>query len=362
VLYDFARPLLFTLDPEAAHTAAFKALERAHRLGLARVLTRGVASDPVHVMGLAFDNPVGLAAGLDKNAAHIDALFDLGFGFVEVGTVTPLPQPGNPRPRLFRLTQAKALINRFGFNNDGIDEFVARVTASTWAHRTGRVVGLNLGKNAATPIEQALTDYQLGLRAVYPLLVERPGYVTVNISSPNTKDLRTLQKGSGLEQLLAGLREERLRLAEQHAHRVPMAVKVAPDLADDDLRRIADAFVDTGIDAVIATNTTTSREAVAGLPNSNESGGLSGAPLRERATEVVALLHEHLGNALPIIGVGGIMSGQDATEKLRAGASLVQLYTGLIYRGPTLVTECRRAILQLRTSMDAGLCPAPSKP
>jgi dihydroorotate dehydrogenase len=345
VLYDLARPFIFTLDPETAHHVAFANLRRAHALGLTRLLRPHVADDPVEVMGLAFPNPVGLAAGLDKNAEHIDALADFGFGFIEVGTVTPRPQPGNPAPRLFRLPKAAALINRMGFNNEGLDRFVANVQAS----RSRQVVlGLNIGKNADTPIERALDDYLAGLRRVYPLLLERPGYVAVNISSPNTSNLRSLQGGAALRSLLAGLRKARLQLADQHGTMVPLAVKIAPDLDDAELPRIADSLVTNGIDAVIATNTTVARDAVAGLPHAAEAGGLSGAPLTARSTEVVRLLAERLKGALPVIGVGGIMSGEDAVAKVAAGAALVQLYTGIIYRGPALVGECRRAILRHR--------------
>ncbi len=345
MLYDLARPFIFTLDPETAHHVAFANLRRAHALGLTRLLRPHVADDPVEVMGLAFPNPVGLAAGLDKNAEHIDALADFGFGFIEVGTVTPRPQPGNPAPRLFRLPKAAALINRMGFNNEGLDRFVANVQAS----RSRQVVlGLNIGKNADTPIERALDDYLAGLRRVYPLLLERPGYVAVNISSPNTSNLRSLQGGAALRSLLAGLRKARLQLADQHGTMVPLAVKIAPDLDDAELPRIADSLVANGIDAVIATNTTVARDAVAGLPHAAEAGGLSGAPLTARSTEVVRLLAERLKGALPVIGVGGIMSGEDAVAKVAAGAALVQLYTGIIYRGPALVGECRRAILRHR--------------
>jgi dihydroorotate dehydrogenase len=345
VLYDLARPFIFTLDPETAHHVAFANLRRAHALGLTRLLRPHVADDPVELMGLAFPNPVGLAAGLDKNAEHIDALADFGFGFIEVGTVTPRPQPGNPAPRLFRLPKAAALINRMGFNNEGLERFVANVQAS----RSRQVVlGLNIGKNADTPIERALDDYLAGLRRVYPLLLERPGYVAVNISSPNTSNLRSLQGGAELRSLLAGLRKARLQLADQHGTMVPLAVKIAPDLDDAELPRIADSLVANGIDAVIATNTTVARDAVAGLPHAAEAGGLSGAPLTARSTEVVRLLAERLKGALPVIGVGGIMSGEDAVAKVAAGAALVQLYTGIIYRGPALVGECRRAILRHR--------------
>ena len=345
MLYDLARPFIFTLDPETAHHLAFSNLDRAHALGLTRLLRPRVADDPVECMGLDFTNPVGLAAGLDKNAEHIDALADFGFGFVEVGTVTPRPQPGNPAPRLFRLPKASALINRMGFNNEGLDRFVANVQAS---RRRDVVLGLNIGKNADTPIERALDDYLTGLRRVYPLLLDRPGYVAVNISSPNTKNLRALQGGAELKALLSGLRKARSELAQRHGKRVPLAVKIAPDLDDAELPRIADALVKHDIDAVIATNTTIGRDGVAGLPHAQETGGLSGAPLSARSTEVVRLLARHLAEEMPVIGVGGIMRGDDAAEKIAAGAALVQLYTGIIYRGPALVGECRRAILRQR--------------
>ena len=348
MLYELARPFIFRINPELAHDLAFGNLARAHALGLTRILRPAVADDPVTAMGLDFRNPVGLAAGLDKNAEYIDALGDFGFGFIEAGTATPLAQPGNPRPRIFRLPQAQALINRMGFNNEGLDRFVARVRASRAFAAGGGVLGLNIGKNAATPIERALDDYLLGLRAVYPLLVERAGYVAVNISSPNTRNLRALQGGEELAALLRGLRDERLRLADRYGRTVPMAVKIAPDLADAELPRVAAALIEHGIDAVIATNTTLERAAVSGLQHADETGGLSGAPLRARATDVIALLARQLRGALPIIGVGGIMRGADAVEKLQAGATLVQVYTGLVYRGPALVGECRRAILSWR--------------
>jgi dihydroorotate dehydrogenase len=355
MLYRALRPLVFRLEPERAHDLAFHGLLRAYQLGLTRVLRPRVADDPVTIMGLRWRNPVGLAAGLDKNAEYLDALGDFGFGFIEAGTVTPRPQPGNPPPRVFRLPRAEALINRMGFNNDGLERFVARVRASRAFTRAGGVLGLNLGKNAATPIERALDDYRLGLRAVYPLLVERAGYVAINISSPNTPGLRALQGGGELDSLLRGLREERARLGDAHGRRVPLAVKIAPDLDDEQLPRLADALVAHGMDALIATNTTLARDAVLGLPHADEAGGLSGAPLRARATRVIELLARHLRGALPIIGVGGILSGADAVEKMQAGASVVQLYTGIIYRGPALVGECRRAILDWRRqAVDPG--------
>lgn len=354
MLYELARPLIFKFGPETAHELAFGNLARAHKLGLTRILRPSVPDDPVDLMGLRFPNPVGLGAGLDKNADYIDALDDFGFGFIEAGTVTPRPQPGNPPPRAFRLPKAKALINRMGFNNLGLEHFVTQIGASRSFSAQGGVLGLNIGKNADTPIERALDDYLICLRAVYPLLIERQGYVAVNISSPNTKNLRSLQGGGELEQLLQGLRDERKRLADQHGRSVPMAVKIAPDLDNADFPRVVDTMVAQGVDAVIATNTTLARDAVRGLPHAEESGGLSGAPLRERATEVIGLLANHLKGALPIIGVGGIMCGADASEKIRAGAALVQIYTGLIYRGPALVGECRRAILALRAGQSTA--------
>jgi len=348
VLYEFARPFIFALDPEAAHELAFANLRRAHAVGLTRWLAPHVADDPVEVMGLRFRNPIGLAAGLDKNGAHVDALARLGFGFVEVGTVTPRPQPGNPKPRLFRLPAAEALINRLGFNNAGLEQFIVNVKESGQNSAGNTVLGLNLGKNADTPIERALDDYAIGMRKVYPLLVKQPGYIAINISSPNTRNLRALQGTSALAHLLAGLEEERLRLADRHGARVPMAVKIAPDLEDDDLPRVANALVAHGVDAVIATNTTIARPGVEGLRHADEAGGLSGAPLLARSTEVVRKLSDHLRGKLPIIAVGGVMRGADAVEKIEAGASLVQIYTGLIYHGPALVGACRRAVLAQR--------------
>jgi dihydroorotate dehydrogenase len=287
-------------------------------------------------MGLEFPNPVGLAAGLDKNGAHIDALACLGFGFIEVGTVTPRPQPGNPPPRLFRIPQARALINRMGFNNDGVERLVANVRRS----RYRGVLGINIGKNFDTPIERAVDDYLACLQRVY----EYASYVAVNISSPNTRDLRSLQQAPALEQLLSALAHERERLASRHGRRVPLAVKVAPDLDETETRTIAALLIAHGIDAVIATNTTLSREGVEQWPGSGHGGGLSGAPLAKMSNRTIHWLAEALGERVPIIGVGGIVSGDDACEKVRAGATLVQLYTGLIYRGPALVAEAVRAL------------------
>jgi dihydroorotate dehydrogenase len=344
-LYDLARPLLFSFDAERVHDVTLEALQRAYDIGATRLCRTALRDDPVRVMGLEFPNPVGLAAGLDKDGAYIDALGCLGFGFIEVGTVTPRPQAGNPKPRLFRLPAAQALINRFGFNNAGVTQFVANVRRS---HYTG-VLGLNIGKNATTSITSAMDDYRACLDAVYP----HAGYVTINISSPNTKDLRNLQGDEELGALLAALRTERERLAQKHARRVPLAVKIAPDLQHEQVVRIADTLVANQIDAVIATNTTIARDRVEGLPHSTEPGGLSGRPLGQRSTQVVRQLSEHLQGALPIIAVGGILDATDAVEKMHAGASLVQLYTGLIYRGPALVHECRQALARLHRATRA---------
>lgn len=334
--YAAARPLLFALDPETAHELTLRALDGAAAFGGARALAGCPVDDPVEVMGLRFRNRVGLAAGLDKNAAHVDALAALGFGFLEVGTVTPRPQPGNPRPRLFRLPQRSALINRMGFNNDGVDAFVANVRRAKWRG----VLGLNIGKNATTPIERAVDDYLACLERVYG----HASYVTVNISSPNTKNLRQLQGGDALDELLAALQARRAELAALHGRRVPLALKIAPDLDDDQVAAIAALLARHGIDAVIATNTTVSREAVAGLPHAGEAGGLSGAPVLEPSNRVIRELRRTLPRDYPIIGVGGILSGDDARAKVAAGATLVQLYTGLVYRGPALVGQCARAL------------------
>jgi dihydroorotate dehydrogenase len=332
--YRFIRPLLFKLDPEAAHGLALTWLDRAAALGL--LSTRGEVGPPHVLMGLNFPNRVGLAAGLDKNGDHIDAFAKLGFGFIEIGTVTPRPQPGNPRPRLFRLPAAQALINRMGFNNLGVDHLVGRVGKT----RYQGVLGINIGKNFDTPIEQAAQDYLACLRKVYP----HASYVTINISSPNTKNLRALQRHTQLSDLLGELKSEQGVLAKRHARRVPLAIKIAPDLDDEQLEQIAELLLHYGIEAVIATNTTVSRDQVATLPYASEAGGLSGEPLRERSTAVIQKLSRRLAGRVTIIGVGGIACGAHALEKLQAGADLVQLYTGLIYRGPALVRECRFAL------------------
>jgi len=337
--YPLARSALFSLDAETAHELTLASLQKAYDCRL----TRGLLGDrpvwPATLMGLSLRNPVGLAAGLDKNGAHIDALGNLGFGFVEVGTVTPLPQPGNPKPRMFRLPRAHALINRLGFNNRGLDAFIANVRNSQWRSQGG-ILGLNIGKNAATPIERAVDDYMLGLEGVYP----HADYVTVNISSPNTANLRSLQGQDELSGLLRPLQEKRKELADRHARRVPMVVKIAPDLTQEQIDIIADLLPRHDVDGVIATNTTLSRDAVQGLPHAQEAGGLSGPPVHELSLRVIARLRQQLGADFAIIGVGGILSGKQAREKFAAGANAVQLYTGLIYRGPALIGECVRAL------------------
>lgn len=343
LLYALARPLLFAMEPEAAHHLTMPQLERAARAGLTGMLKRPVA-DPRAVMGIVFPNPVGLAAGLDKDGAYIDGLAALGFGFLEIGTVTPLPQPGNPLPRMFRLPKAQGLINRMGFNNGGVDAFVANVQASAFYQERKGILGLNIGKNASTPIERAAEDYLICLEKVYPYA----NYVAVNISSPNTSNLRQLQGASELDALLSQLKDKQQRLADQHMRYVPIALKIAPDLDADQVRIVADALLRHRMDGVIATNTTINRAAVQGLPHAAEAGGLSGAPVAAASTAVIRMLRTYLGDAIPIIGVGGILSAVDAQDKIRAGASLIQLYTGLIYRGPALVTECAAALRQLR--------------
>jgi len=328
-LYGLARPLLFSLDEENAHQVALRAA------GVAALFAPSAPRAPVRAMGLEFRNPIGLAAGLDKNAEHIDALGALGFGFLEVGTVTPRPQPGNPRPRLFRLPEREAIINRLGFNNVGVADFLENVRRARW----NGVLGINIGKNADTPAERAIDDYELGLKQVYA----QASYVTINISSPNTVGLRNLQQADQFDALLKRLTALREPLAERYGRRVPLAVKVAPDLDAAQILAIADAVRRHGIDGVIATNTSVSRDGVEGLRHAAEAGGLSGAPIRERATDVLRGFSKMLKNEVCLIGAGGIMSGTDAADKFAAGATLVQLYTGLIYRGPRLVAECASA-------------------
>jgi len=335
-LYPLFRPLLFAADPELAHDVALGGLDAAARVGLAQLAASRLPQAPVEAMGLRFPNRVGLAAGLDKNAAHLKGLATLGFGFIEAGTVTPRAQPGNPRPRMFRVVEAQALVNRLGFNNGGVDAFVANVARSGYRG----ILGINIGKNFDTPNERAADDYVACLRAVHA----HASYVTINVSSPNTKGLRDLQAEKALSALLARIVAERDDLAQKHGRCVPLAVKIAPDLDDVAVNAVARLLVAHRLDGVIATNTTIARDGVAGLPHADEAGGLSGAPLRERSTAVLRTLAKALDGALPIIGVGGILAAGDAQQKIDAGATLVQLYTGLIYRGPDLVAECVRAL------------------
>jgi dihydroorotate dehydrogenase len=333
-LYSLARPLLFRLDPEAAHDVALPAFKRLAVFGAGALIGlpgRPIDGPRVRVMGLDFPNPIGLAAGFDKNAAFIDVFGRFGFGFLEVGTVTPRPQPGNPKPRLFRIPEAQALVNRMGFNNEGLDRFVTNVRAA----RFDGVLGINVGKNFDTPLERAADDYVACIERVYPYA----GYLVVNISSPNTKNLRQLQSGEELGPLLAKVMKARDRQARATKRRVPLAVKIAPDLDDAAIEMIATTLVEHGVDAAVATNTTVSRAGVKGLPHAEETGGLSGAPLRAMSTRVVRKLVRALDGRMPVMGVGGILSGEDAREKIDAGASLVQIYTGLVYRGPELVRE-----------------------
>lgn len=345
-MYSTLRSLMFRLPAETSHDLALDMIGAAGRLGLARRLLRPVASQPVEVMGLNFPNPVGLAAGLDKNAVAVDGLGAMGFGFIEVGTVTPRPQPGNPKPRMFRLPQAQAIINRMGFNNQGVDALLERLQGVDY----DGVLGINIGKNAVTPVENAVDDYLICLRKVYA----HADYVTLNLSSPNTPGLRTLQYGDALKALLEPIKQAQLQLQQEHGRYVPLALKIAPDMNDEELRLVANTLLEQGMDAVIATNTTLSRDAVQGLEHADETGGLSGAPLTERSTEVVRTLADELAGRMPIIGVGGIFSGADAAAKIAAGASLVQLYSGFIYRGPELVRECVDAIAAAQANAAQG--------
>ncbi len=344
VPYALARPFLFGLDPETAHDLTLDAIARLQHTPARCLWAQPRIDDPVTLAGLRFPNRVGLAAGLDKNGRCIDGLGALGFGFIEVGTVTPKAQPGNPKPRMFRLPEARALINRLGFNNDGLYAFVASVRRATRFRAAGGIVGLNIGKNAATPIERAADDYLACLDGVYP----HADYVTVNVSSPNTKNLRALQSDEALDALLGALTARRASLARKLRRRVPLFVKIAPDLDDAQIALIAAALKRHGLDGVIATNTTVARDAVKHLPHGDEAGGLSGAPVFEASNRVIRRLRAELGAGFPIVGVGGVMSGDDARAKLDAGADLVQLYTGFIYGGPPLVTECARALAGAR--------------
>jgi dihydroorotate dehydrogenase len=349
-MYGLARPFLFGLDAERAHALTLAWLEAAHRFGATRTLGSRTTPYPTRALGLVFPNPVGLAAGLDKNGTHVDALLELGFGFVEVGTVTPLPQPGNPRPRMFRLPESEAVINRLGFNNDGVDALVRNVGRAR--RRTG-LLGINIGRNKNTPNESAESDYLYCLERVYPLA----DYVTVNISSPNTAGLRELQEEQALRRLIGNLRDAQERLGAQHGKRVPMLVKVAPDLSDDDIEAAARVLGDLGVDGVIATNTTIARTAIPDEPLARETGGLSGAPLMNKSTAVLRMLRTRLPDNIPLVGVGGILSGADAAKKMAAGASLVQLYTGLVYRGPKLIGECVEAMRRRKEAPSRGNLP-----
>ncbi len=334
-MYPLLRPLLFALDPETAHGVTLNGLDWANAVGATALLPKP-KPQPVKVLGLEFPNPVGVAAGLDKNADHLNSLGALGFGFVEVGTVTPRPQPGNPKPRLFRLPEHQAIINRMGFNNLGVEHLVEQVKK----RRYQGILGINIGKNFDTPVEDAASDYRLGMEAVYV----HADYITVNISSPNTPGLRGLQHGDSLNTLLETLKQTQQCLEQEHGRYVPVVVKIAPDMDEEAIKGFAQCLLAHELDGVIATNTTLARDAVAGHRYGEEAGGLSGAPVTELSTQVIAQLKAELGETMPIIGVGGIMSGSDAVDKIRAGASLVQLYSGLIYRGPGLLRESAAAI------------------
>lgn len=342
VPYGLARRFLFSLDPEVAHDLTMAGLAATQGNPLKAAYCASRVDDPIELAGLHFPNRVGMAAGLDKNARCIDGLGAMGFGFVEVGTVTPKAQPGNPKPRMFRLPQANALINRLGFNNDGLDAFVANVQRSSLRRQKNPalLLGLNIGKNAATPIERATDDYLLCLDGVYP----HADYVTVNISSPNTKNLRALQSDAALDALLGAIAQRREALQKQHGKRIPIFVKIAPDLDEAQVAVIAATLKRHGMDGVVATNTTLSREAVKGMAHAEETGGLSGAPVLEASNRVIGQLRAALGTQFPIIGVGGILSAADAVSKIQAGADVVQIYTGLIYQGPQLVKEAALAI------------------
>ena len=339
-MYALLRPLLLAGDPERVHRRALRAASLAHSLGLLGLATSHVRELPTQAFGLRFANPMGLAAGLDKNGAYIDTLAAFGFGFIEVGTVTPRPQPGNPKPRLFRIAHKQAIINRMGFNNDGIDVLVRNVERTRWKG----VIGINIGKNKDTPNANALDDYRHCLERAWDVA----HYIVVNVSSPNTPQLRALQFGEPLRNLIGGLRETQEKLASQRGGRRPLLLKVAPDLSEKEIDALADALNAAGIDGVIATNTTTDRYGVAGLPHADEAGGLSGAPLYGMSTGVLRRLRGALDPHTPLIGVGGILSGADAVGKLAAGATLVQGYSGLVFRGPRLVGECVEALRRRR--------------
>jgi len=334
-MYSLLRKALFITDPETAHGLALEGLRLGHGVGATHLLCK-THSLPVTVMGLQFPNPVGLAAGMDKNGDYIDALGSVGFGSIEVGTVTPRPQPGNPKPRVFRIEKANAMINRLGFNNKGVDHLVRQVQKRKFSG----ILGINIGKNFDTPNENAANDYLICLEKVYP----HADYITINISSPNTKGLRELQNEEQLDSLLGALNDRRQELADEHQKQVPLVVKVAPDLDDEQIPGIASVVVNNKFDGLIATNTTISRDAVKGLRHADEQGGLSGTPVRERANHVLAAFRAALPAEIALIGTGGITEGEDAAEKIRLGADLVQFYTGFVYRGPDLVADCLKAI------------------
>lgn len=338
-MYSILKKALFTLDPETSHDLSLDLLGASERLGLINLFSPKIPSDPVSILGLTFDNPVGLAAGLDKNGDYYNALGQFGFGFVEIGTITPKPQAGNAKPRMFRLEDEQAIINRMGFNNKGVEYLVERVKQ----RRYKGVLGINIGKNKATSDKEALIDYQLAMAAVYPYA----DYITVNISSPNTPGLRNLQFGDNLKQLLAGLKATQQNLAAQHQCYKPILVKIAPDMSEVEVKSVAETLVAHAIDGVIATNTTLDRSLVANSAHAAEMGGLSGAPLTDAASHIITQLRSHVGR-LPIIGVGGIMQGSDAIAKIQAGADLVQIYSGFIYKGPELIVDARRSILEAR--------------
>ena len=337
-MYTLIRPLLFRLNPEVSHDLTLELLEATERLRVLPQFAKSVADQEVKVMGLTFPNPVGLAAGLDKNGDCFNALGRLGFGFVEIGTITPKPQPGNPKPRMFRLEEHDAIINRMGFNNKGVDYLVERVKR----RRYQGVLGINIGKNKSTPEEDALSDYEIAMAAVYPYA----DYITVNISSPNTPGLRNLQFGENLKTLLAGLKTKQAELEKEHGVYKPIALKIAPDMDEAEIKAVSETILAMEIDGVIATNTTVDRSQIKGHLHEQEAGGLSGAPVSDASTDVIRQLRSHCPN-LPIIGVGGIMQGSDAIAKINAGADLVQLYSGLIYRGPSLISEVRTALLEV---------------
>lgn len=351
MLYHTARRILFAMKPETAHAVTMGALDWIVHLGLHKLVTHFPNENPIEVMGLRFPNCIGLAAGMDKDGERVSAFGGLGFGHVEVGTITPLAQPGNPKPRLFRVIPAQGIINRMGFNNEGVDQVLKNLRSADAFRLRGGILGINIGKNAVTPIENALSDYEACLEKVY----DHADYIAINISSPNTKNLRTLQEDEALDALVKGIVDKREALkAERHGKHVPIAVKLAPDLENDAILRCVDTLIKHGIDGVIATNTTISRKKIQNMPHASETGGLSGAPLRDRSTEVVKLIAEHVMGEIPIIASGGVMSPSDAVEKMEAGAKLVQLYTGFIYEGPLLVANSVESIARWRAKREAS--------